>query len=195
MKSIILIGFMGTGKDAVAEALSKKLKVPAYDTDEIISKQKIMEDWEIVSVYGEKVFRTLETKALVQLHEDALLGTGTGRELGACSDKMPGFDRIITCGSGIVLSEFNCGIMKEMGKIILLESKPKNIQKNVRRLSENRHLLRPFIGDGSIPAIERILNERKKIYYSIADQVIQVDGKTVDQICKEIVDDKNVLSL
>ena len=189
MKSIILIGFMGTGKNAVAEALSKKLRVPAYDTDEIISKQKMMEDWEIVSVYGEKVFRCLETKTLVKLHEDSLLGTGMGRELGASSEKMPGFDRIITCGSGIVISELNRSIMKEMGKVILLESKPKNIQKNVRRLSENRHLLRPFIGDGSVPAIERLLNERKELYYSTADQVIQVDGKTVDQICKEIVND------
>jgi len=188
MKSIILIGFMGTGKDAVAEALSKKLKVPAYDTDEIISKLKMMEDWEIVSVYGEKVFRNLETRVLVQLHEEAVFGTGMGRELGQCSEKMPGFDRVISCGSGIVLSEMNRNIMKEMGKVILLESKPKNIQKNVRKITENRRLLRPFIGDGSVPTIEKILTERKNVYYSVADQVIQVDGKSVDQICKEIID-------
>ena len=34
MKNIILVGFMGTGKSAVGEGLSKRLKRPFVDMDE-----------------------------------------------------------------------------------------------------------------------------------------------------------------
>ncbi len=61
---IFLIGMMGSGKSYWAAKLKKKLKIPAYDLDNLV---EIMEERTIAEIFeenGEAFFRKEETKML-----------------------------------------------------------------------------------------------------------------------------------
>ena len=59
---LILIGFMGVGKTSVGKKLSEKLNLKVIDTDYEIEKSENKTISQIFEDYGERYFRTLETK-------------------------------------------------------------------------------------------------------------------------------------
>lgn len=70
--NIVLIGFMGTGKSAIANCLSKMLPMETVEMDEVIAERARMSISDIFAVYGEEYFRNLETNLLVELQEKAM---------------------------------------------------------------------------------------------------------------------------
>lgn len=66
---IVIIGFMGCGKTAVARALARRLDLPIVDLDNIIAEQYGRTAAQLIREDGEPVFRSIETKALHQLLE------------------------------------------------------------------------------------------------------------------------------
>jgi shikimate kinase len=66
---IIIIGFMGSGKTAVARALSRRLNLPMVDLDEVIAAQYGRTAAQLIREDGEPAFRAIESKALHQLLE------------------------------------------------------------------------------------------------------------------------------
>lgn len=76
---MILIGFMGSGKTTVAEALAQEMKQPFIDTDEEVEKQYGTTIKSIFEREGESGFRQKEyviLKSLIQ--EEAIISTGGG---------------------------------------------------------------------------------------------------------------------
>ena len=67
MKRICLIGFMGSGKTAVGEALAKNIDVPWFDLDTYIQKQTSKSISQIFSESGEVYFRKLESLYLQEV--------------------------------------------------------------------------------------------------------------------------------
>ncbi|HKS10199.1 MAG TPA: shikimate kinase [Pyrinomonadaceae bacterium] len=67
--SIVIIGFMGCGKTAVARALAHRLDLPIADLDNTIAKQLGRTAAQLIREDGEPVFRSIETKVLHQLLE------------------------------------------------------------------------------------------------------------------------------
>ena len=66
---IVIIGFMGCGKTAVAHALARKLNLPMVDLDRTIAQQHKRTAAQLIREDGEPAFRAIETKALHQLLE------------------------------------------------------------------------------------------------------------------------------
>lgn len=172
--NIVLIGFMGTGKSAIANCLSKMLPMETVEMDEVIAERARMSISDIFAVYGEEYFRNLETNLLVELQEKSNV--------------------IISCGGGTPLRDNNVAEMKKNGRVVLLTAKPETIYERIRN-SHDRPLLE---NNKNIAFISKLLEERKAKYEAAADVVIETDGKNKLQISEEIVgkllemDEKNV---
>lgn len=66
---IVIIGFMGSGKSAIARALARRLDLPIVDLDNRIAEQHGRTAAQLIREDGEPVFRSIETKVLHQLLE------------------------------------------------------------------------------------------------------------------------------
>ena len=143
--NIVLIGFMGTGKSAIANCLSKMLPMETVEMDEVIAERARMSISDIFAVYGEEYFRNLETNLLVELQEKSNV--------------------IISCGGGTPLRDNNVAEMKKNGRVVLLTAKPETIYERIRN-SHDRPLLE---NNKNISFISKLLEERKAKYEAAAD--------------------------
>lgn len=71
-KSIVFIGFMGSGKTTIGERVAKKLYRDFIDIDEEIEKEYGMPVTEIFRVHGEETFRAKEKEMITRLSTQPL---------------------------------------------------------------------------------------------------------------------------
>lgn len=161
--NIVLIGFMGSGKSTVSDYLKKAFDMDVVEMDALIAEQQRMSIPEIFEKYGEEYFRNLETQLLIDMQAQSNV--------------------IISCGGGVALREKNVVEMKKNGKVVLLTATPEIILERVKD-DEERPLLR---GNKNVEFIGNLMEKRREKYEAAADIVIATDGKTVFEICKEIV--------
>lgn len=164
MKRIYLIGFMGTGKTTVGEALGKLWSIPVYDTDKELEKIEGRSISTIFSTDGEAYFRSRETEMLKAITDS---------------------ECIITTGGGMVLKEENQTYMKTNGKVVLLKA---SIEEILNRIG-NDHT-RPLLEGDKKEKVSNLYLERLSLYEQAAHIVINTDGKTIQTIINEI--DKKV---
>jgi shikimate kinase len=163
MKNIVLVGFMGTGKTAVAKALSRRLGMRYVSTDEVIEKKAKRTIAEIFSTDGEEYFRRLETDAVRQ---------ASGLQ-----------DAVIDAGGGVVIKEENVGLLKKSGAIICLTA---SVDVILERTKGKQH--RPLLNVRDPgKKIEELLKSRAS-YYAKADFAIDTSYLTVDDVVKKIID-------
>lgn len=161
--NIFMIGFMGTGKTTISNALGMITGLPVIDVDQYIQQKEQMTIVEIFEKYGEDYFREKETEALEELQKKS--------------------GRIISCGGGVVLKNKNISVMKEKGKIVLLTATAETVYDRVKQ-NKDRPLLKD---DMSVTHIENMLNERRDKYLKAAQIVIETDNKTRIDICRDIL--------
>ena len=82
MRRIVILGFMGSGKTTVGEALARQLACNFVDLDSFITARQRRSPAEIIQADGETSFREVETLALGEVLEDRhaeviALGGGT----------------------------------------------------------------------------------------------------------------------
>jgi shikimate kinase len=163
VKNIFLIGFMGSGKSTVAKALQAVLGTEVIEMDLLIAKQQKMAITEIFEKFGEGYFRDLETKLLTEMQEKEGV--------------------IVSCGGGVVIRQENVECMKKSGMIVLLTATPETVYQRVKDSRE-----RPVLnGNMNVEYIAGLQEKRRAMYEAAADVAIATDGKTVEEICKEIV--------
>lgn len=161
---IFLIGFMGAGKSAAARELHRMLGMERFEMDQMIVESQGMEISEIFDRYGEDHFRDIETQTLIDLKE---------RE-----------PAIVSCGGGVVLRKENIANMKESGRIVLLTAEPETIYERVRYSSD-----RPVLnGNMNVDYIRELMEKRREKYEAAADLTVATDGKSITEICRELVD-------
>jgi shikimate kinase len=164
VKNIFLIGFMGSGKSTVAKALQAALGTEVIEMDTLIAKQQKMAITEIFEKFGEGHFRDLETKLLLDIQ------------------KKEGV--IVSCGGGVVIRPENVDYMKKSGTIVLLKASPETVY---RRVKDSRE--RPVLnGNMNVEYIAELQEKRRAMYEAAADITIATDGKTVEAISREILD-------
>lgn len=160
---IVLIGFMGAGKSVVSKRLGEICQMKVIEMDREIELREGREISEIFSEEGEGYFRDLETQLLIELRETE--------------------NAVISCGGGAPLRECNVKEMKKNGRVVLLMATPETIWKRVRG-DRKRPLLE---GKRNVESIKALMESRQESYLAAADLVVATDGKSIEEISREII--------
>lgn len=163
MSNIFLIGFMGTGKSAIASYLARNYGMNIIEMDETIEQREGTTINSIFKTKGEEYFRDYETNLLKEI----------------CRED----NYVVSCGGGTPMREENVKLMREHGTVVLLNATPETIYGRVCH-SHNRPLLNDNM---SVEHIAELLSVRRPKYQAAADIVIDTDNKTKKAISDEII--------
>lgn len=165
-KSIVLIGFMGTGKSSVGRILEKQTGSHRFDTDEMISSKLNMSIQEIFSKHGEERFRAAETEALESL---------VGKE-----------SAIIVTGGGVVTKPKNIDLLKRLGTVVWLDADHATLRARLNQLKDRPLLQTP----NPAVSLSELLHARNPLYQNTADIRVDISEKEPAEIAELIL--KNI---
>ena len=161
--NIVLIGFMGAGKTSISEYLKTLFAMDVIEMDQIIAEREGMSIPDIFEVHGEQYFRDLETNLLIEMQSRKNV--------------------VISCGGGTPLRECNVVEMKKNGRVVLLTASPETIFDRVKDSHD-----RPVIENNkNVPFIADLMEKRRAKYEAAADIIINTDGKSLIEVCEELV--------
>lgn len=161
-KNIFLIGFMGAGKSTVARVLGETYAMKLVEMDEQIEAQEGMKISEIFSGRGEEYFRMLETGLLCDMeHQENV---------------------VVSCGGGVPMRQCNVDAMRRSGTVVYLSARPDTVLSRVLE-SHDRPLLE---GNMNVAYIASLMEKRLPKYLEAADMTVSTDGRTAEEICREI---------
>ena len=159
-RNIVLVGFMGVGKSAVANFMKENRNMMVIDTDHLIEEKEGCSIQEIFREKGEPYFRSLETKLLKELCTDSTSNT------------------VISCGGGMVLDPANVTLMEKLGVVVVLTATPETIYWRVKKCKH-----RPLLENNmSAEHIRNLLDKRKDFYEKASDVQIETDNKTIEEV-------------
>ncbi len=164
-KSIVLCGFMGSGKSTVGKLLAEKLGRTFTDMDTYIESKANMTVSEIFSRFGEETFRKMETEAAEDLAEK------------------PG--QVIAAGGGTLLNPQNVSIFKRNSLVVLLDA-PLSVIRERLKADTSRPLLNRPDRD---KAMQKLYESRMPLYRSAADVTVFAGNpplRVVEDLLKEI---------
>lgn len=161
--NIILIGFMGAGKTTISDYLSTMFAMNIVEMDQVIAEREEMSIPDIFATYGEEYFRDLETNLLIEMQSRK--------------------NTVVSCGGGAAMRERNVKEMKKNGRVVLLTASPETIYERVKD-SNDRPVLN---GRKNVKDISLLMEQRREKYEAAADIVVNTDGKTVLQVCEEMI--------
>jgi len=161
-KNVVLIGFMGCGKSTIGKYLSKKIEFDYLDVDKFIEEKHDHTINYIFNKYGEKYFRKIESEAI---HE---ISTNN--------------NSVISTGGGVVKNQSNIDDLNQNGIIVYLKASVKQIIENIGD-DLNRPLLQT---ENKHETITKLLEQRKDLYEKAAKVIVNVDGKSINEIVEEI---------
>lgn len=184
MKTVVLTGFSGAGKTSVGKVLQQNFGWSWLDLDDEIERQSGAPAGQIIRVEGEKYFRDLERKTLVNALER-------------------GVD-VLSLGGGALLDSRNRELLKQSGYIIHLVVGPDEATKRVLADEESARsnrtgVVRPLLCSESLdPAVvrgkvSRLMLARAAVYET-ADIAINTEGKSVDELAMLVVKKRQSLT-
>ena len=161
--NLVLIGYRGTGKSAIARQLAERLERRAVSLDEEIVRRAGQPIPAIVAAHGWNHFRDLEESVC--------------REFGA-QDGL-----VIDCGGGVVEREANHASLRDKGRVFWLRATPATI---VARIGGDNS--RPSLtGARSFTEeVEEVLARRMPLYLRLAHETIDTDGRGLDDLANTI---------
>lgn len=163
--NIALIGFMGTGKTVVGQALAKKLNRRFVETDALIEQKAGKSIPDIFRQDGEIAFRELEIAVTKEVAE--------------------GKSQVIACGGGLVLNQINIDRLKKSGVMVYLTAPPQTILKRTLADQNERPLLKT---PDKATRIRQLLQFRRPFYERAADIAINTSRLDVDSVAEQIMD-------
>ena len=167
MKTLFLIGFMGSGKSSVSAALVKKLGWNVIEMEERIAADEGMSIPEIFAQKGEAHFRACETALLCSFAK--------------------GDPCIVSCGGGVPLREENVIAMRQNGTIVLLTARPEVILDRVKDSNE-----RPLLQNRkSVEGISELMEQRRPKYEAAADVTVDTSDLTIEEVCQAVLQQVN----
>lgn len=172
--TIVLIGFMASGKSSVAQALAELRRCTAVDIDTLIERAAQKRISEIFADSGEEAFRQLETAQLRAALEDSCFG-------------------VIATGGGIVTREENRMLLRAAPKktvVVYLRASNETLADRIRRQPG----LRPLIDGQKVLdlhqtqlRVQELLEQRAPLYEEAANFTIQTDGLTPLEVAEAIL--------
>lgn len=162
--NIFLIGLMGTGKTTIGRQLSRRLKMPFYDSDKVIEKRTGADIPLIFEKEGEDGFRKRESSIIDELTQKSNI--------------------ILATGGGAILNAENREHLKQRGTVFYLKSSLKTL---VERTSKDKN--RPLLHTDE-PAeviLQRLLEQRGPLYEETADFTIETANSSIHNIIQAII--------
>lgn len=162
--SIVLIGFMGSGKSTIGRALAQRLGFAFVDTDEIVAARAGMPIPEIFRREGEAGFRKHEAEVVAEVAR---------------------LERhVVATGGGAPTVPESAKALKEAGTVVHLDVDLETARLRTRRHAHRRPLLRDLDDDG----LATLLATRRALYERVADLTIQTAGKDGSAVVQEILE-------
>ncbi len=154
---------MGIGKGTTARAFTKKYGTYIIDTDDLIESKENKEVKKIFKKKGEAYFREQE-QVTADWIEKCIQGT------------------FISCGGGF----YKVNNLKKLGTVVLLDASFEWIHNRLKsaKNSESKLAKRPLFSQEK--EAKKLYNEREKAYRSVADVIVNVENKSLDEVISEI---------
>ena len=172
MSAIFLLGFMGSGKSAVARALSRQLDWPLIDLDARIEQEIGVSIAEYFASYGEEAFRQRETRVL---------------------SRIPLQNAVVSLGGGVPTRAQNREMLQNAARmgalVVYLAATAPTLAERIRRQPGKRPLID---GAGTLDLdqtkarVEAMLDEREAFYRGCASFEVRTDEQTIPQIASVI---------
>jgi len=138
--SLVLAGFMGTGKTTLGRMLAARLGCRFLDVDALIEASEGMSIPEIFRRRGEPYFRRREREIIAKLSRERHL--------------------VVAVGGGAMVDEVNLEHLRRIGPVVCLWARPEVI---VKRLREDRS--RPLLqGPNRLRRVHELLERRHEAY-------------------------------
>ena len=162
--NVVLVGYRGTGKSAVAQHLAESLGLRVVSLDAELQRHAGQSIPEIVAAVGWPGFRDLEEQIVQQF---------------AAQD-----GQVIDCGGGVIEREANFARLRSCGPVFWLKATVPTI---VARIQGDQQ--RPSLtGTKSFTdEVAEVLERRTPLYRRIAHYELDTDGRTIEDIAAEIV--------
>ena len=161
-RTIVLTGFMGTGKTAVGRRLAARLGYAFLDLDQLIEAEVGASIPEIFASRGEAAFRALEAAMVARVVDR--------REC------------VIATGGGAILDPRNLERLQAAGLVVTLEADPDTILARIGGGDD-----RPMLWGGDPRERVRVLLAERESAYRRADWRVASDGRSVDDIVEELL--------
>lgn len=161
--NLVLIGYRGTGKSAIARRLGQLLSMPRVSLDEEIVRDAGKPIPDIVAASGWPSFRDLEERICRRFaRQDGL---------------------IIDCGGGVVERDGNVECLRQGGRVFWLRATPTTI---VARIGGDRS--RPSLTGSKTftEEVEEVLARREPLYQRMAHEQIDTDARSVEDLAGAI---------
>ncbi len=160
-ESIVLTGFMGTGKSTIGRLLADRLQLEWVDTDALIESRHGLIP-EIFAANGEEAFRDMERAIAVELADRTGL--------------------VISTGGRLMLDPHNAELLGRRSRVFCLIAGADEV---LRRVSSQDGPPRPLLGEGRpLERIAALLDERQAGYAQF--EQVRTDGRTQAEVADDI---------
>jgi len=162
VRSVFLVGPMGSGKTAVGRQLAERLGLPFADSDAEIEARTGVDIAYIFEREGEAGFRSRERDVIDEL---------TRRE-----------GIVLATGGGAVLLPENRERLAARGTVVFLDA---TLEQQIQRTRRGRH--RPLLAtDDPRAKLEELMRVRDPLYRSIAAITVATNGRRLASVADEI---------
>lgn len=161
--TISLIGLPGSGKTTVGRQLSRRLRVPFFDSDMAIEQQLGCSIREFFEREGEARFREIEAEAINELTH------------------IP--EGVLSTGGGAVLMPQNRSNLRARTKVVYLNSSPDDLFRRLRH-DKNRPLLQ--VAD-PLGRLRELYSQRHPLYRETAHFQVETGRPSVASLVNMIL--------
>lgn len=155
---IFFVGFLGAGKSTLARNLGMLYHRGYVDTDRMAERIMRKTVCQCFAQDGEAAFRDVEAEVLSRLSRRKSL--------------------LVSCGGGIVEREDNCSRMRAMGSVVFLDGELADCLRQIQHPEK-----RPDFRTADEAA--RLFRHRRPLFLGTADYVIDIRGRTFEQVAQE----------
>ena len=161
---VVFVGLPGSGKTTVGQGVATALGRPFLDLDREIERREGMPVSQIFAERGEYAFRQLERRITEEL-----------KELGGM---------ILSPGGGWIASPENVVLLRPPARFIYLRVK---LETAIKRLGPERSTRPLLVRPDPLGELRRLFEARKAAYEG-ADQTVDTERLTVQQVIEAVAD-------
>ena len=194
-----ITGFMGCGKSSVGRKLSELLCCRFMDLDDMIEAEAGKSIPEIFAEIGERGFRQMELTVLDRAVPMPMYSGGPLPQqscgplpLRGGAKMPPAYNRhtsltdqyleILSLGGGTIMTRECAKIVRERTLCVYLRASVQTLTEHLEGETQGR----PMLNGNVRERITSLMAQRSSTYESTAHIIIDIDGKSVDQVAENI---------